>query len=179
MDQECPRGEHLSPLVESSKMAEQRAEHERLSAVARPSNSKAPVDASPARSMKRADSKISNTSDPASPTSKDNGSSSAETTSYNDGTASMHSDQSFDLGYKGRPARPCVNKSHMRVWNSMYTRPLGEMLREILEVRYPLPAEGEDERSPLLGLGLRRSNYGWLCGLRRSWRVRLRREGET
>lgn len=80
----------------------------------------------------------------------------------NTDNASMHSDQDFDLGYKGKPAKPFCHKMHTRVWSSVYTRAAEDYVRELLEVRYPVRAEtGNQERSALLG--------GWRWGLRSLW----------
>lgn len=80
----------------------------------------------------------------------------------NTDNASMHSDQEFDLGYKGKPAKPFCHKMHTRVWSSVYTRAAEDYVRELLEVRYPVRAEtGNQERSALLG--------GWTWGPRSLW----------
>ncbi|KAM3423905.1 hypothetical protein BST61_g1300 [Cercospora zeina] len=65
---------------------------------------------------------------------------------------SLYSDQSFDLGYKSRLAPPRVHRMHTRAWNTQHTRPLKDMLIEILEVRYPKRREElVTERTMLLG----------------------------
>ena len=56
-------------------------------------------------------------------------------------------------------ARPCwkarlaickLCKRHEICYSSAYTRPSEELLREILEVRYPVPDDEEDEEAPLV-----------------------------
>lgn len=68
----------------------------------------------------------------------------------NTDAVSMHSDQDFDLGYKGKPAQPFCYKLHTRVWSSAYTRPVEDLWREILEVRYPVVDAANEERVSLL-----------------------------
>ncbi|GIZ36699.1 hypothetical protein CKM354_000016700 [Cercospora kikuchii] len=119
-------------------------------------------------SSKRADSKLSE--DISSSTHGSGGVSPEPTKWHIDlDNAFLHSDQSFDLGYKSRPAPPCLYKQHTRVWNSQYTRPLRDMLTEILEVRYPQCEAGiATKRTALLGVENRSTGQKERCSLM-SW----------
>ncbi|PPJ55646.1 hypothetical protein CBER1_09547 [Cercospora berteroae] len=142
---------YTDPQIESSMEATARLRCQQLPLGADPSRDYFPT-SNYTTSSKRADSKLSE--DIRSSTHGSEGVSSEPTKWHIDlDNASLHSDQSFDLGYKSRPAPPCLYKQHTRVWNSQYTRPLKDMLTEILEVRYPQREAGIlTERTALLGV---------------------------
>ncbi|KAF2161160.1 hypothetical protein M409DRAFT_28488 [Zasmidium cellare ATCC 36951] len=52
--------------------------------------------------------------------------------------------------YKANPTA-AICRLHEFSYSSQYTRPASELLQEILEVRYPLEREGDDEERALLG----------------------------
>lgn len=84
-----------------------------------------------------------------------------------------------DWYYKQRP-KTQVYKLHVASYTSAYTRPAVDLMREILEVRYPKPPPGsktvrrhgatesgtDDESRPLLSATLPRQR-GWLDAVRR------------
>ena len=102
-----------------------------------------------------------------------------------------------DWYYKER-SKTEVNKLHVISYASAYTRPAVDLMREILEVRYPEPPPGsktirvygvtepgtDDESRPLLMTTLPRRR-GWLYELRRCggwswprrWNLRTRQSG--
>lgn len=69
--------------------------------------------------------------------------------------------------FKTRPTTK-LYKSHKVCYSSQYTRPVTELLVEVLEVRYPVPVATEGEERPLLGGdGQREQTCSWLRTLRR------------
>lgn len=156
---------YTDPQIESSTEATARLRCQQPSLGAGPSRDYFPT-SNYSTSSKRADSKLSE--DISSSPHGSEGVSPEPTKWHIDlEIASLHSDQSFDLGYKSRPAPPCLYKRHTRVWNSQYTRPLKDMLTEILEVRYPQREVGiVTERTALLGVengsNRQKERFSWM-----------------
>ncbi|KAF2207621.1 hypothetical protein CERZMDRAFT_102302 [Cercospora zeae-maydis SCOH1-5] len=149
---------NMDPQIESSKMAAARLQCQGQLSEVDPSQDSFPVNGD-AGFSKRADSKLS---EDISPSTHELRVRSVTPTKWHIDldNVSLHSDQSFDLGYKGRLAPPCVFKMHTRAWNSQHTRPLKDMLVELLEVKYPQRREElVTEGTMLLGSTRRRIGH--------------------